>query len=90
MDKSAGGGVRARPGEVSLAHLGELFLDELPEFSRNSLDSLRQTLETGEDMVARANAYVRYPLRVRSVAAMNPCRCGHLADAERACSRALR
>jgi len=85
-----GGGMRAKPGEISLAHLGVLFLDELPEFSRNVLDSLRQPLETGEAVVARANAHVRYPSRVQLVAAMNPCRCGYLSDAERACSRAPR
>ena len=85
-----GGGLRARPGEISLAHLGVLFLDELPEFSRPVLDSLRQPLETGEAVVARANAHVRYPCRVQLVAAMNPCRCGYLADASRACSKAPR
>ncbi|MEQ1889477.1 MAG: YifB family Mg chelatase-like AAA ATPase [Alphaproteobacteria bacterium] len=90
MAAMVGGGIRARPGEVSLAHLGVLFLDELPEFSRNALDALRQPLETGETMVARANAHVRYPSRVQLIAAMNPCKCGHLADAERACSRAPR
>ncbi|MFZ5912908.1 MAG: YifB family Mg chelatase-like AAA ATPase [Pseudomonadota bacterium] len=85
-----GGGLRARPGEISLAHLGVLFLDELPEFSRSVLDSLRQPLETGEAVVARANAHLRYPSRVQLVAAMNPCRCGYLADASRACSKAPR
>jgi magnesium chelatase family protein len=77
-----------RPGEVSLAHLGVLFLDELPEFQRTVLDSLRQPLETGEVSVARANAHVTFPARVQMVAAMNPCRCGHLGDASLACSRA--
>lgn len=77
-----------RPGEVSLAHLGVLFLDELPEFQRAVLDSLRQPLETGEVSVARANAHVTFPARVQMVAAMNPCRCGHLGDAALACSRA--
>jgi len=85
-----GGGQRANPGEVSLAHLGVLFLDELPEFSRPVLDGLRQPLETGEAVVARANAHVTYPARVQLVAAMNPCRCGHLADPARACNRAPR
>jgi magnesium chelatase family protein len=88
MAALVGGGIRAKPGEVSLAHLGVLFLDELPEFQRQVLDSLRQPLETGETLVARANAHVRYPSRVQLVAAMNPCRCGYLADAERACTRA--
>ena len=85
-----GGGLRARPGEVSLAHLGVLFLDELPEFQRAALDSLRQPLETGEVTVARANAHVTFPARVQLIAAMNPCRCGHLADPALACSRAPR
>ncbi|WP_353228245.1 YifB family Mg chelatase-like AAA ATPase [Novosphingobium sp.] len=85
-----GGGMKARPGEVSLAHLGVLFLDELPEFQRAALDSLRQPLETGEVTVARANAHVTFPARVQLIAAMNPCRCGHLADPALACSRAPR
>jgi len=88
MAALVGGGLRAKPGEVSLAHLGVLFLDELPEFQRQVLDSLRQPLETGETLVARANAHVRYPSRVQLVAAMNPCRCGYLSDPERACTRA--
>ena len=83
-----GGGPRARPGEVSLAHLGVLFLDELPEFARNALESLRQPLETGRASVARANAHVTYPARVQLVAAMNPCRCGYLDDPGQACTRA--
>ncbi|GGN56984.1 hypothetical protein GCM10011349_35110 [Novosphingobium indicum] len=83
-----GGGLRVRPGEVSMAHLGVLFLDELPEFQRQALDSLRQPLETGEVTVARANAHVTYPARVQLIAAMNPCRCGHLGDPALACSRA--
>jgi len=73
-----------------MAHLGVLFLDELPEFQRSVLDSLRQPLETGEVSVARANAHVTFPARVQMVAAMNPCRCGHLGDAALACSRAPR
>lgn len=88
MAALVGGGIRARPGEVSLAHLGVLFLDELPEFQRQVLESLRQPLETGETLVARANAHVRYPSRVQLVAAMNPCRCGYMSEAERACGRA--
>lgn len=83
-----GGGRGAKPGEVSLAHNGVLFLDELPEFARPVLDTLRQPVETGEIMVARANAHVRYPCRFMLVAAANPCRCGYLADASRACARA--
>ncbi len=90
MPALVGGGLKARPGEVSLAHLGVLFLDELPEFQRNVLDSLRQPLETGNVQIARANAHVTFPARVQLVAAMNPCRCGHLGDAALACSRAPR
>jgi magnesium chelatase family protein len=85
-----GGGLRARPGEVSLAHLGVLFLDELPEFPRPALEALRQPLETGRTTVARANGHVTYPARVQLVAAMNPCRCGWLDDPGRACTRAPR
>jgi len=88
MPALVGGGAKARPGEVSLAHLGILFLDELPEFQRGVLDSLRQPLETGTVMVARAAAHVSYPARVQLIAAMNPCRCGHLGDPAQACSRA--
>ena len=90
MAALTGGGLRVRPGEVSMAHLGVLFLDELPEFQRPVLDSLRQPLETGEVSVARANAHVTFPARVQLIAAMNPCRCGHLGDPALACSRAPR
>jgi magnesium chelatase family protein len=90
MPALVGGGLKVRPGEVSLAHLGVLFLDELPEFQRNVLDSLRQPLETGKVQVARANAHVTFPARVQLIAAMNPCRCGHLGDPALACSRAPR
>ena len=75
MAALTGGGLRARPGEASLAHNGVLFLDELPEFAPQALDSLRQPLESGEVVVARANAHVRYPARFQLAAAMNPCEC---------------
>ncbi|WP_448191752.1 YifB family Mg chelatase-like AAA ATPase [Azospirillum sp. sgz301742] len=83
-----GGGTRAKPGEISLAHQGVLFLDELPEFPRQMLEALRQPLETGKAVVSRVNAHVTYPARVQLVAAMNPCRCGHLDDPALACARA--
>jgi magnesium chelatase family protein len=90
MPALVGGGLKVRPGEISLAHLGVLFLDELPEFQRPVLDSLRQPLETGSVSVARANTHVTFPARVQLIAAMNPCRCGHLGDPALACSRAPR
>ncbi len=90
MAALVGGGLKVRPGEVSLAHLGVLFLDELPEFQRPVLDSLRQPLETGTVSIARANAHVTFPARVQLIAAMNPCRCGHLGDPALACARAPR
>jgi magnesium chelatase family protein len=75
MAALVGGGLKVKPGEVSLAHLGVLFLDELPEFQRMVLESLRQPMESGEAVVARANAHVRYPARFQLIAAMNPCQC---------------
>ncbi|GGL51525.1 YifB family Mg chelatase-like AAA ATPase [Wenxinia marina] len=88
MPAIVGGGRAAKPGEISLAHNGVLFLDELPEFPRPVLETLRQPIETGEVMVARANAHIRYPCRFLLVAAANPCRCGHLAEPDKACGRA--
>jgi magnesium chelatase family protein len=88
MAALVGGGVHAKPGEISLAHQGVLFLDELPEFNPQALDSLRQPLETGEVAISRANHRIVYPARFQLVAAMNPCRCGHATEPGYACSRA--
>ena len=85
-----GGGQRVKPGEISLAHHGVLFLDELPEFARGTLESLRQPLETGDALVARANAHVKYPARFQLIGAMNPCRCGYLGDVDMECTKAPR
>lgn len=88
MAALTGGGLQARPGEVSLAHHGVLFLDELPEFSPQSLDSLRQPIETGNVLVSRANHRIQYPARFQLVAAMNPCRCGLALEPGYVCKRA--
>lgn len=88
MAAIVGGGKGAKPGEISLAHNGVLFLDEFPEFPRAVLETLRQPIETGEVMVARANAHARYPCRFLLIAAANPCKCGYLSDPSRACGRA--
>lgn len=90
MAALVGGGSRARPCEVSLAHNGVLFLDELPEFSPQALDALRQPLETGECIIARANHRVSYPAAMQLVAAMNPCRCGMAGEPGRSCARGPR
>ena len=88
MAAIVGGGRGAKPGEISLTHNGVLFMDEFPEFPRTVLETMRQPIETGEVVVARANAHVKYPCRFMLVAAANPCKCGYLTDPARACSRA--
>ena len=90
MAALVGGGLRARPGEASLAHHGVLFLDELPEFAPQVLDALRQPLESGECVIARANHRVSYPANVQLIAAMNPCRCGMAGEPGRTCARGPR
>ena len=86
----AGGGSDARPGEISLAHNGVLFLDELPEFNRATLEILRQPMESGRILISRAKRNATYPARFQLIAAMNPCPCGHLGNAALSCSRAPR
>ena len=88
MPAMIGGGKRSKPGEVTMAHNGVLFLDELPEFSRSVLDSLRQPLEDRQVTISRVNSHMTYPANFQLIAAMNPCRCGYLSDASRACNKA--
>ena len=90
MAAMVGGGMRARPGEVSLAHNGVLFLDEFPEFSPQALDALRQPLESGESVIARANYRIAYPAVIQLIAAMNPCRCGMAGEPGHVCRRGPR
>lgn len=90
MAALVGGGLKVRPGEVSLAHNGVLFLDELPEFAPQVLDSLRQPLESGETVIARANAHVSFPARFQLIAAMNPCKCGLAGTPGHVCKRGVR
>ncbi|MFV0493300.1 MAG: YifB family Mg chelatase-like AAA ATPase [Pseudorhodobacter sp.] len=87
MAAIVGGGRGARPGQISLAHNGVLFMDEFPEFPRMVLETLRQPIEMGEVVVARANAHIRYPCRFLLIAAANPCKCGYLTEPARACPR---
>jgi magnesium chelatase family protein len=86
----AGGGSDAKPGEISLAHNGVLFLDELPEFNRSTLEILRQPMELGKIVISRAKRNATYPAHFQLIAAMNPCPCGHLGNAALSCSRAPR
>jgi len=88
MPAMVGGGVKAKPGEVSLAHRGVLFLDELAEFPRQVLDSLRQPLESGIINISRVNSHITYPANFQLICAMNPCRCGFLGDAKKECKKA--
>ena len=87
MAAIVGGGKGAKPGEISLAHNGVLFMDEFPEFPRAVLETLRQPIETGEIVVARANAHIRYPCKFLLIAAANPCKCGYMSDPARACAK---
>lgn len=88
MPAMVGGGTKAKPGEISLAHNGVLFLDELAEFPRVVLDSLRQPIENGNVTISRVNSHINYPANFQLIAAMNPCRCGYLMDDSRSCSKA--
>jgi len=90
MAAMVGGGVgkKVKPGEISLAHNGVLFLDELPEFPQNVVESLRQPIETGEVLISRANSHIKFPANFQLIAAMNPCKCGYLGDPYKACARA--
>ncbi|BCJ92166.1 hypothetical protein IZ6_29010 [Terrihabitans soli] len=90
MAALVGGGIKPRPGEIALAHNGVLFLDELPEFQPNVLDSLRQPMETGQVVVARANHRIAYPARFQLIAAMNPCKCGKAGEPGHVCRRGAR
>jgi magnesium chelatase family protein len=90
MAAMVGGGVgkRVKPGEITLAHNGVLFLDELPEFLPNVIESLRQSIETGEVLISRSNAHIKFPANFQLIAAMNPCKCGYLGDPYKACAKA--
>ncbi|WPY01343.1 ATP-binding protein [Candidatus Trichorickettsia mobilis] len=90
MAAMVGGGIgkKVRPGEISLAHNGVLFLDELPEFPSNVIESLRQPIETGEVLISRANAHIKYPANFQLIAAMNPCKCGYIGDSHKECAKA--